>query len=208
MAASDAMPVPKKNVAFRVTFDLRLNTGGVSSGAAGLDSEVSKDGGTFTDCTNEATEIATSSGIYFLDLTSTEMNADTVAIQVKSSTSGAITRVIVLYPQNAGDIMVDVDTIKTSATAATAQRDLADSASLVTVDSATYTPTAIDFECSLADSTITDFYKGRSVVFVTGTLSKQAARITGSVWTGNSKTKLTVTSLTAAPANGATCRLV
>jgi hypothetical protein len=63
MASTDARPVPIKNTAFRLTFALRLNTGGVSSGAAGLDSEISKDGGTFVDCTNEATEIATSSGI-------------------------------------------------------------------------------------------------------------------------------------------------
>jgi hypothetical protein len=35
--------------------------------------------------------------MYFLDLTSTEMNADTVAIIVKTSTSGAKTTPIVLY---------------------------------------------------------------------------------------------------------------
>lgn len=108
MAASDARPFPLKNTAYRVTFPILDADGDLVTGAAGLDSEVSKDGGTFTDCTNEATEIATSSGVYYLDLSSTEMNADTVAIIVKTSTSGAKTTVIVLYPVEGGDIDVDV----------------------------------------------------------------------------------------------------
>ena len=108
MASTDARPVPQKNVAYRVTFPILNNTGALVSGAAGLDSEVSKDGGTFADCTNEATEIATSSGVYFLDLTSTEMNADTVAIIVKTSTTDAKTTVLVMYPEEAGDIRVNV----------------------------------------------------------------------------------------------------
>lgn len=82
--------------------------GDLVTGAAGLDSEVSTDAGTFADCSNEATEIATSSGMYYLDLTSTEMNADTVAIIVKTSTVGAKTTAIVLYPEEAGDVRVDV----------------------------------------------------------------------------------------------------
>lgn len=99
MASTDAKPWPKKNVACRITFDLRLTTGAVNTGATGLDSEISKDGGTFTDCTNEATEIATSSGVYYLDLTSTEMNANTVAIRVKSTNTNNMDQVIVIYPQ-------------------------------------------------------------------------------------------------------------
>lgn len=108
MAASDALPFPRKNVAYRVTFPIYDADGDLVAGAAGLDSEVSKDGGTFADCTNEATQIATSSGIYFLDLTATEMNADCVAVIVKTSTSGAKTTVIVLYPVEDGDIPVNV----------------------------------------------------------------------------------------------------
>jgi hypothetical protein len=108
MAASDARPFPIKNTAYRVTFPILDADGDLVSGAAGLDSEISKDGGTFADCTNEATEIATSSGMYYLDLTATEMNADTVAIIVKTTTTGAKTTPIVLYPVEAGDIDVDV----------------------------------------------------------------------------------------------------
>ncbi len=108
MAASDAKPIPQKNVAYRVTFPILDADGDLVSGAATLDSEISKDGGTFADCTNEATEIATNSGMYFLDLTATEMNADTVAIIVKTSTAGAKTTPIVMYPEEAGDIRVNL----------------------------------------------------------------------------------------------------
>jgi hypothetical protein len=108
MAAGDATPFPRKNTAYRVTFPILDADGDLVTGATGLDSEVSKDAGTFADCTNEATEIATSSGIYYLDLTSTEMNADTVAIIVKTSSSGAKTTTIVMYPVESTDIDVNV----------------------------------------------------------------------------------------------------
>lgn len=108
MASGDARPFPKKNVAYRVTFPIFDNDGDLVSGAASLDSEISKDGGTFVDVAAEATEIATTSGMYFLDLTATEMNADTVAIIVKTTTTDAKTTPIVLYPEEAGDIRVDV----------------------------------------------------------------------------------------------------
>lgn len=108
MASTDSRPVPIKNTAFRAVFPIYNNTGALVAGAAGLDSEVSKDQGAFADCTNEATEIATSSGVYYLDLTSTEMNADCVAVIVKTSTTDAKTTVLVLYPQESGDIKVDV----------------------------------------------------------------------------------------------------
>lgn len=108
MAASDARPIPRKNVAYRVTFPILDADGDLVTGATGLDSEVSKDGGAFADCTNEATEIATSSGMYFLDLTATEMNADTVAIIVKTTSAGAKTTPIVMYPEEAGDVRADV----------------------------------------------------------------------------------------------------
>jgi len=108
MASTDARPIPQKNVAYRVTFPIFDADGDLVTGATGLDSEVSKDGGTFADCTNEATEIATSSGMYYLDLTSTEMNADTVAVIVKTTSSGAKTTPLVMYPEEVGDVRVNV----------------------------------------------------------------------------------------------------
>lgn len=110
MAASDATAFPVKNQAYRVTFPILDADGDLVPGATGLDSEISKDGGTFTDCTNEATEIATASGIYFLDITATEMDCDTAALIVKTTSAGAKTTALVLYPggpiQVADEILV------------------------------------------------------------------------------------------------------
>jgi len=91
-------PQPKRGVAFTVVFPILDADGDLVTGAAALDSEISKDLGTFADCTNEASEIATSSGMYSLVLTAAEMTADIVAIIVKSSTEDAKTTPIVLYP--------------------------------------------------------------------------------------------------------------
>lgn len=118
MASTDSLPQPKKNIAYRVLFPIFDADGDLVTGATGLDSEVSKDCGTFTDCTNEATEIATSSGMYYLDLTATEMNADSVAIIVKTSTVGAKTTPIILYPEEDGDVRVNVTQISGDTTAA------------------------------------------------------------------------------------------
>jgi len=86
----------KKNVEFLLIFPIYDSDGDLVTGAATLDSEISKDGGAFTDCTNEATEIDTS-GIYALTLTPTEMNADVVAIITKTTTGDAKTTASVIY---------------------------------------------------------------------------------------------------------------
>ena len=83
---------------FLLTFPILDADGDPVTGATGLDSEVSKDLGTFTDCTNEATEIATNSGIYYLYLTGAEMTAKMVTVRVQTSSSGAKTTVLNLYP--------------------------------------------------------------------------------------------------------------
>lgn len=81
----------EKNAIFNVQFPIYDADGDLVTGAATLDSEVSKDGGTFTDCTNEAAELATASGFYRLVLTATEMDADEVAVITKTGTAGAKT---------------------------------------------------------------------------------------------------------------------
>jgi len=87
----------KKNAAFNVHFPIYDADGDLVTGAASLDSEVSIDHGTFADCSNEATEIATSSGVYYLALTADEMNGDIITTITKTSTSGAKTAVNVMY---------------------------------------------------------------------------------------------------------------
>lgn len=166
MAASDALPVPRKNVAYRVTFPILDADGDLVSGATGLDSEISKDAGTFADCTNEATEIATSSGVYYLDLTSTEMNADTVAIIVKTTSSGAKTTVLVMYPEEAGDYRADVThfggtagtfsggrpEVNTTHAAGTAWGSGAITASSIAADAITAAKVASDVSAEIADA--------------------------------------------------------
>lgn len=110
MASTDALPVPLKNTAYRVTFPILDSAGDLVAGATGLDSEVSKDGGAFADCTNEAQHIG--QGVYYLDLTSTEMNADTVAVLVKSTEGKTVP--ITIYPAVAGDVPVDFSTVLTA----------------------------------------------------------------------------------------------
>jgi len=103
----------KKGAAARIVFPILDADGDPVSGAAGLDSEVSIDGGAFADCTNEATEIG-SSGIYYLDLTADETNGDVICVRVKTTTSGAKTTVLVFYTasQTLDDMQSDITAIK------------------------------------------------------------------------------------------------
>jgi len=95
MAYAGGFPA-KKNAEFLLVFPIFDADGDLVSNAADLDSEVSKDGGSFIDCTNEAAEIGTS-GIYKLTLTATEMNADIIAVITKTSTTGAKTTSTIIY---------------------------------------------------------------------------------------------------------------
>lgn len=90
--------VRQKNVKTRVAFPIVKNDGTLITGAAGLDSEIavfSDSTGTtsFSDCTNEAIEIG-STGQYVLTLEAAEMNNDYEIVQVKSSTTGAMTQTL------------------------------------------------------------------------------------------------------------------
>jgi len=92
--------VRQKNVATRIVFPIIDADGDTVTGAAGLDSEIDEfaDGSNptgFADCTNETTEIGTT-GIYYLSLTSGELNQDYVVIQIKTTTSGAKTQHILI----------------------------------------------------------------------------------------------------------------
>jgi hypothetical protein len=98
-SAGDAHEYCVYGAHFRVVFPILDADGDLVTGAAGLDSECSLDQGTFADCTNEATEIATSSGMYYLDLTGAETACKALGVIVKTTTSGAKTTPMVLYPR-------------------------------------------------------------------------------------------------------------
>ncbi len=96
---NNALPYPVYGVPYAVTFPILDADGDFVSGATGLNSERSLNGDTFADCTNEATEIATNSGMYYLLFTAAELTADILTTIVKTSSSGAKTTPIVLYPR-------------------------------------------------------------------------------------------------------------
>ena len=103
-SSGDAHPFPIYNARFRVTFPILDADGDLVTAAATLDSEASQNSGTFADCTNEATELATGSGMYALDLIATELDTKVTAIIVKTATAGAKTTPIVLYPRRLGQV--------------------------------------------------------------------------------------------------------
>jgi len=94
-----------KNVDTRVVFPIQKTDGTFITGATGLDSEyalLGAHGGaapTWTDCTHEATEIGTT-GMYYLDVSAAELNDDYAAIQIKSTSTGAITQVLLFNLTN------------------------------------------------------------------------------------------------------------
>ena len=94
-AAGDGHEQPVYGAHCRLVFPILDADGDLVTGATGLDSEVSIDGGTFADCTNEAAELATSSGMYALYLTGAEMTGKVISVIVKSSGK---TTPITLYP--------------------------------------------------------------------------------------------------------------
>jgi len=101
-AGINSLPFPIYGAAYRIVFPWLDADGDLVTGVTGADTEVSKDCGTFNDCTNEATEIATTSGMKYLDLTYLEMTADIVSVISKGT--GVKTTPIVIYPQRLGQI--------------------------------------------------------------------------------------------------------
>jgi hypothetical protein len=188
MAASDAKPYPQKGVAYRVTFPILDADGDLVTGASTPDSEVSKDGGAFADCTNEATEIATNSGMYYLDLTATEMAADTVAVIVKTGTAGAKTTPLVLYPDG---------------------RFAAANAAIIpgTSDNTAFTGTTTIFESDDITEATADHFNGRTILFTAGALLGQSTVIEDYALNGG-RGRFTVTALTEAVPDNSTFVIV
>ena len=72
-----------------------------------------------------------------------------------------------------------------------------------TVNIVDFAPTTTEFETADLTDPAADFYKTRTVIFTSGTLTNQAREITASSFNaGTGKTHLTVRALTAAPAAG------
>jgi len=106
-----------KNTAQRIVFPILDADGDPVTGAAAdtPDSEYSLDGAEFVDITDEIHEIATNSGVYYLDLAQGETNGDVVAIQIKTATAGTKTTVLVFYTsaQSLDTMDTNIDDIET-----------------------------------------------------------------------------------------------
>lgn len=94
---NNALPYPIYGLPFTIGAPVLDADGDLVSGPTSLDSEISKNGDTFTDCTNEAVEIATSSGMVYLELTGTELTTNMAAVKIASGNGK--TTPIILYPR-------------------------------------------------------------------------------------------------------------
>lgn len=101
MASGDATFHPLINTAYRAYFPIIDADGDGVADASGLDSEISIDGATAIDCTNEATFIVGTGGGYYLEYTVTEMNCSGALSEIKS-TLGKPTY-LVFYPMQSSD---------------------------------------------------------------------------------------------------------
>jgi hypothetical protein len=166
MASTDARPVPIKGVAYRHGMHFWKNDSTLLTSITGADTKVSKDNAAFSACTNEFTETG-SDGCGYIDLTSTEMNADIVTIKSTCTNTGAVPYIYYLYPEEAGDIRANLTPLDTLVMhSGTAQ---AGGASTITLASGA---TATD-----------DLYKGEMVKIYSGTGAGQVRVIIGYVGT-------------------------
>lgn len=93
---NNALPYPIYGAPWGVVFPL-LDADGDLVSPSSPDSEISKNGDTAADCTNEAVEIATTSKLCYLLLTATEMTCDVAVVKVQST--GAKDTVLSFYPR-------------------------------------------------------------------------------------------------------------
>lgn len=106
MAATDATYFPVKNQAYRLTRVFTLvTTGKESSGSlTSLAATVSKDQGAAATATGTPTQVGTT-GLVYLDLTATEMNADTVVIRFTSALANTVDVITVLTPVDLSEVV-------------------------------------------------------------------------------------------------------
>ena len=174
MAATDARPVPRKNVAFRLYLAFRKNDGTLITSWTGADTELSLDGAAYADATNEATEIGTS-GTGYIDLASSELNADSLLVKSTVTNTDALPFVIALYPEESGDYRADMTLISGDATAATnAKNGWLGLATTGTAASGGSTSITLAGGASAVD----DFYNNAAVAIISGTGAGQARQIT------------------------------
>ena len=90
--------MPVKAKALRLTFPVFTSAGAlVTTGT--MATTISKDGGTFANPSvgvTNATQVATSSGVWYVDLSATDLTCDTLAVKVSDGTNPPT--ILVVYP--------------------------------------------------------------------------------------------------------------
>jgi parallel beta-helix repeat protein len=103
MASTDASLTPTKGKAFRAYMAILDSSGALVTGTlSGMDTEISQDGAAFGDATNEFTQIGTTWGIGYIELTADEMDNDAIC-GVVQTTQGA-DMPFVIYPGKPFDV--------------------------------------------------------------------------------------------------------
>lgn len=110
------------------------------------------------------------------------------------------------YDLGSGAVTVDVTKISGDSGAADALESALDQATLITVDDAGFVSTTTEFETDETEATA-DHFNGRSVLWVSGALARQQRLITDYALSGG-RGHFTVETMTEAPANGDTFRLI
>lgn len=103
MAATDRRKI--KHAAYRVYFRIissaTLNP--ITGGLTAMDAEVSLDGAAFADCAGTETEIGSTTGYGFVDLTAAEMSADVILFRLTASNANAVQYFEEIRPEEAED---------------------------------------------------------------------------------------------------------
>lgn len=174
MAATDARPIPIKNTAYRHYMEFRDNTGAlIAGGVTGQDTKLSLDGAAFADATNEFTEIG-ATGLGYVDLTTGNMNADAVVIKATCTNTNARPYTAVIYPQEVGDIKVDVQSLNGDSASVAKWLRMIAGLTVGTVTNAGMSPTLTQFDCSdITEATASHFVNLEARV-VTGALAGQS----------------------------------
>lgn len=102
-SAGDAHLIPVYGYMYRETLPILKNDGSlITSGT--IDGKISKDAAGDGATSNTPTQIATTSGLYYLDLTATEMQAMTISGSIGSTATGANRTPFTIKPRRFGSI--------------------------------------------------------------------------------------------------------
>jgi hypothetical protein len=202
MPSTDALPVPRKGAAYRVYLAV-FDTSGklVTGGLTGATLQISKDGNSFSAPGGSPafTEIGTT-GCGYSELNSTDMTADHVKVRLTVSNTNAVDTVVDLYPEEVGDIRVNVTQLNSDAGLIAKFVAAVTANQLVTLTSS---QSATDLVTSAPNVNATDRWKGCLLIMLTGSLAGKRTYVTASGYSAPNGT-LTVQAMGATPSAGDT----